>query len=160
MVTFSFLLNITLVVLLFLSAGSFFSAPWMPTRKRDFAVIANLMKPNPKDMLYDLSSGTGEFLFFMSKKYNIRGVGIEISPLLYLYSKTKSLFYKNVKIVYGNFYHYNLSDADIVYAFLMPKKIVKLRDKLSRKLSPHAKIIISSWPLENHPAINSKKDKQ
>ncbi len=110
-------------------------------------------------LFYDLGSGSGKILFYLSKKYNITCVGIELSPLLYLYSKFKSLFFKRVKIKYGNFFQYDLSKADVIYIFLLPKNYDKLRKKLNSELKEGTKIILSCWPFENRkPNTIEKKE--
>ncbi len=154
-----FYLFIPLLIIFFL--GALFDAPWVPTKKNDFVRIAEIAKLKPGMLFYDLGSGTGEMLFYLSQKYNVHCVGIEISPILYLYSKIKSLFFKNVEILYGNFYKYNLSKADIIYAFLMPKTFNKFKRKMIKELKRDSKIIISCWPLQNSTPIQvDKKNNQ
>lgn len=150
-----------ILVLILLFLGALFEAPWVPTRKKDYERIVKMVKLQPGMLFYDLGSGAGEMLFYLSRKYNINCVGIEISPILYLYSKIKSLFYKKVKIMYGNFYKYDLSKADVVYVFLMPKSFNKLREKMSKELKEDSKIIISCWPLQNsNPLQISKRNNE
>ncbi len=144
---FFYFLTLILIFLIFL--GALFGAPWVPTRKKDFDRIAKLANLYPGMLFYDLGSGSGELLFYLSKKYNVDCVGIEISPFLFLYSKIKSLFYNKVKIHYGNFYKYDLSKADIVYIFLLPKTYEKLRKKIDMELKKGTKIILSCWPFED-----------
>jgi len=152
-----FTLLILATILLFW--GGFFDVVWLPTKKRDYNRIAKLIDLQPNEILYDLGSGTGALLFYLSKRYNIRCVGIEISPILYLYSKVKSLFYKKVNIKYGNFFNHDLSEADGVYVFLHPKAYGKLRKKFSTDLKKESKILVSCWPLNNiKPMRMSKKE--
>ena len=154
-----FLTLILISALVLLSLGALFEAPWIPTRKKDYELIVKMAKLQPGMLFYDLGSGTGEMLFYLSRKHNINCVGIEISPILYLYSKIKSLFYKKVKIMYGNFYKHDLSKADVIYVFLMPKTLDKLKRKFSKELKKYSKIIISCWPLQNcNPKQISKND--
>ena len=148
-----------ILVFSLLLLGSLFEAPWVPTRKKDYERIAEMIKIQPGMLFYDLGSGTGEILFYLSRKYDINCVGIEISPILYLYSKIKSLFYKKVKILYGNFYKHDLSKADVIYVFLMPKTYDKLKRKIGMELKKDSKIIVSCWPIENCSPISiSKKE--
>lgn len=150
-----------ILVLILLFLGALFEAPWIPTRKKDYERIVKMVKLQPGMLFYDLGSGTGEMLFYLSRKYNINCVGIEISPILYLYSKIKSLFYKKVKIMYGNFYKHDLSKADVIYVFLMPKTFDKLKRKIGKKLKKDSKIIISCWPLQNcNPKQISKRNNE
>jgi len=150
MLSFYFLILflIFLVILNLVLLGGFFEAPWFPTKKKDFDRIAKLAELRPGMLFYDLGGGNGEILFYLSKKYNITCIGIELSPLLYLYSKFKSLFFKRVKIEYGNFFQYDLSKANVVYIFLLPKTYDKLKKKLNSELKEGTKIILSCWPFE------------
>lgn len=141
-----YLLIFILFYLIFL--GALFEAPWVPTAKKDFDRIAKLASLQPGMSFYDLGSGSGELLFYLSKKYDVNCIGIEISPLLYLYSKIKSLFFNKVKIRYGNFYKYDLSEADAVYVFLFPKTYHRLKTKISSGLKKGTRVILSYWPFE------------
>ena len=110
-------------------------------------------------LFYDLGSGTGDMLFYLSKKYNVNCVGIEISPILYLYSKIKSLFYDKVKICYGNFFKYDLSKTDVIYVFLEPKLYDKLKEKINNELKNDSKIILACWPFKESTPIRTDKKK-
>ena len=148
---------ILLLILVFI--GAYWGTPWIPTSKGDFDRIAKLARLQPKILFYDLGSGTAEMLFYLSKKYNINCVGIEISPLLFLYSKIKSLFFPKVKIKYGDFYRYDLSSADVIYVFLHPKIYGKLKDKIDKNTKKGTKIILSCWPFQDwEPVKISKKN--
>lgn len=152
-----FLIFILFYLIFFL--GALFEAPWLPTTKKDFDRIAKLAGLQPGMLFYDLGSGSGELLFYLSKKYGVNCVGIEISPFLYLYSKIKSLFFRKVKIKYGNFYKYDLSEADVVYVFLFPKTYHKLKTKISSGLKTGTRIVLSYWPFKDRePAQISEKE--
>ena len=129
---FQIILTIITIILFSLAMGALWGVIWIPTKKRDYERIAELINIKPGITLYDLGSGSGGLLFYLSKKYNIKCVGIEVAPLLFLYSWVKSIFYKNVKIKYGSFFRFNLSEADIIYAFLLPKMYGKLKDKIKK----------------------------
>ena len=136
------------IILFSLAMGAIFGAIWIPTRKKDYERIAKLINIKPGITLYDLGSGSGGLLFYLSKKYNIKCVGIEIAPLFFLYSKIKSIFYKNVDIKYGSFFRFNLAEADVIYAFLLPRIYDKLKDKIKRSAKENAIIVLSVWPFK------------
>ena len=141
--------NILFLLIFFLIfCGGLWNAPWLPTYKKDFERIANLIKIRPRLTFYDLGSGNADLLFYLSKQYGIHCIGIEISPVLYLYSKIKSLFYKNVTIKYGNFFNHDLKKADIIYCFLTPKVHHKLKEKLRKEIKKETIIILSCWPFK------------
>jgi predicted RNA methylase len=141
--------------------GGFYGVIWLPTKKRDYERIAKLIDLKPGMTLCDLGSGTGNLLFYFSSKYNIKCIGIEISPVLYLYSKFKSLFFKKVEIKYGNFFKNDLSEADVIYAFLHPKMYEKLKEKIVHEVKKDSTIIVlSTWPFENlNPSKISQKNR-
>lgn len=123
---------------------------WLPTRKRDYDRIAQLANLRPGMVFYDLGSGSGDLLFYLSNKYKIKCVGIEIAPGLYLYSKIRSLFHKRrVEIRYGNFSLCDLSGADVVYCFLHPDIYARLRNKLKSIDNENMLIVLSTWSFEN-----------
>jgi len=147
-----------LIILIFF--GVFWGVGWFPTKKEDYDRIAELVHLKPGVIFYDLGSGTGDMLFYLSKKYNINCVGIEISPLLYLYSKIRSLFHNRVKIFYGNFFKHDLSKADIIYVFLYPKLYDKLKEKINNEEKNDSKIITAAWPFKTSTPISiSKKER-
>jgi len=154
-----YLLFLILLFLILIFFGAFWRAPWIPTKKEDYDRIAKLANLGPKMFFYDLGSGTGDMLFYLSKKYNINCAGIEVSPLLYFYSKIRSLFYKKVKIYYGNFFQHDLSRADVVYVFLHPKLYDRLKKRINSGLKNDSKIILAGWPFEKSNPIRISKEK-
>jgi len=144
-----FILIFNIILFLFI-LGGFYGVIWTPTKKRDYDRIAKLIDLKPEVIFYDLGSGTGNLLFHFSKRYKIKCVGIEISPVLYLYSKFISIFFKNVEIKYGDFFKKNLSEANVIYAFLHPKMYEKLKEKIFREVKKDSTVIVlSTWPFEN-----------
>jgi len=154
-----FILTFNIFLFLFI-LGGFYGVIWIPTKKRDYNRIANLINLKPGMILCDLGSGTGNLLFYFSKRYNIKCVGIEISPVLYLYSKFKSLFFKNVEIKYGNFFKHDLSEIDVIYAFLHPKMYDKLQEKITHEIKKDStSIILSTWPFKNIKPLKINQEK-
>ncbi|MBU4350977.1 hypothetical protein L6250_01875 [Candidatus Parcubacteria bacterium] len=152
---------LTNAVILLMIIGGFFGAIWVPTKKKDYERIAILAGLRPGMVFYDLGSGSADLLFYLSKKYKIRCVGIEISPILYLYSKIKAIFFKNVQIRYGNFLKYDLSEADVIYVFLLPKIYEKLQEKLYNDAKNESLIILSAWPFKDAKYLKTnEKDRK
>ncbi len=143
-----FVLYIIILIIFLIFCGGLWDAPWLPTRKQNFKRIANLIKKNNQPVFYDLGSGNGDLLFYLSREHNIKCVGIEVSPILYLYSKFKSFFDKNVAIRYGDFFNYNLEGADIVYCFIKSEAYPKLKEKMKKELKKETIIILSCWPFK------------
>lgn len=155
----SILILFSLALICAIFTGIFFDAIWTPTKKENYNRIAQLANIRPGITFFDLGSGSASILFYFSKKYDINCVGVEISPFWYLYSKIRSLFDKKVKIKYGDFYKYNVSDADVIYVFLTPKAYSKLKAKIDGELKGGGKLILSYWPFKDRePTKVDKKE--
>jgi len=140
-------LPILFFLVLFIGLGVFFGSIWLPTRKKDYDRIAELAQLKQDEVFYDLGSGTGSLLFYLAKKYKIKGIGIEVSPIFYLYSKIKSFFYPNVIIKFGNFFYFNLKGADVIYTFLQPKIYPRLKKKIERGVKDGIRIVLPYWSM-------------
>jgi 16S rRNA A1518/A1519 N6-dimethyltransferase RsmA/KsgA/DIM1 with predicted DNA glycosylase/AP lyase activity len=112
-------------------------APWWRTNKKVARAMCLLAKVGKKDNIYDLGCGDGEALSIAAKEFGAKGVGIEIDPLRYLFSKIRfriNGYGKKVKIIKKNFYEINISPASIVFVYLVPKALERLRPKLLKEL--------------------------
>lgn len=155
-----YLFILELILILF-CMGGFYGVIWIPTKKKDYDRIASLVDLRPEVVFCDIGSGTGDLLFYLSERYKIKCIGIEISPILYLYSKIKSLFYHNVEIKYGNLFKYDLSNVDVIYIFLHSKMYIRVKEKINREAKEGTIIIASCWPLgDTNPLKISQKNNE
>jgi SAM-dependent methyltransferase len=140
-------LIISLISLVF-SSLSF--APWVPSRRRDFGRIFKLADLKSGQIFYDLGCGDGQIVSYAGHNYKVKAVGLEISLPLYLVCQLRKIFNYQAEIhfKFKNLFKEDLSAADVVYFFGMPKTINnKLTAKLKRELKPGAKIISYSFSL-------------
>lgn len=100
----------------------------------------------------ELGTGTGRVIAAVSKRKDIKVIGFELSPPLYFITllKLKLSRQKNHKMLFKNFFNANLKEADVIFCFLMPKTLEKLKKKFSNELKPGTRIIsyvfkIESW---------------
>jgi precorrin-6B methylase 2 len=154
---------IILVVLSFAVAG-FMAAPWLPTRRLERMILLEKINVSDDSIIYDLGCGDGAVLFDFAKKYpKAIFIGFEISLLPYFIAKLRKLFnlrkYKNVKIKYRNLFTQRLSDADIVFVFLLKKSYKKLHKKFSKELKPDCLVIVEAWSFDGILPITSFRQK-
>ena len=119
-------------------------APWWATNKKVAKKACELVAINSKDIIYELGSGDATCLITAAKDFGAKGVGIEIDPLRFIISKVKittSGVSDRIKIIKGNFFRQNLSEATAVFVYLVPKTLEKLKPKLLKELNPGTKII-------------------
>ena len=126
-------------------------APWWRT-KREVAIAAfELANISSKDIVYELGSGEGTALVIASKRFGAKGVGIEIDPIRFLLSKLtiyrKGLAH-NIKIIRGDIFKIDLSQATVIYVYLVPKTLDKLIPKFKKELNKGTKIISYKYEMK------------
>lgn len=121
--------------------------PFAPTPKRNVKIVIDKLELKPGQIFYDLGCGDGRFLIEAEKR-GAKAIGFEISPWAFLKAKLNLWLYKSkAKILYKNFYHTNISDADAVFAFLMDNVMPKVEAKLKKELKSGAKIACYGFKL-------------
>jgi len=138
---------IVMVLLISAAWAGLSAAPWVPLKRKDIARMVELAQIKTGDKVYDLGCGDGR-LVFASARAGANAIGIEMFILVYLYAKTKSFFVPGSRIIFGNFFRHDLSDADAIFVFLMIKAYPKLIKKLEQELKSGCKIIVYCWPIE------------
>ncbi len=153
-----------IIVFLFLLLSMFWPpdspwAPWWKTNKKIARAACKIANVSSKDTIYELGSGGGIFLSVAAKEFGAKGVGIEIDPLRYLFSiirfKTNGLN-KKIKIIKKNFYDVNISKASIVFVYLVPRVLGKLKPKFLKELRPGTVIISFRYKI-NLPLLTYDK---
>jgi 2-polyprenyl-3-methyl-5-hydroxy-6-metoxy-1,4-benzoquinol methylase len=148
------LLSIVLLTCLFLwillaifIVWSWLNTPWYPSRLKELEEVWKSgefeLPENAK--FIDLGSGDGRIVNWAASK-GFDAHGIEMNPYLSLTHRIKRLFNKNKKnisIYNKNFFNHNFSDYDVVYLYVFPKYMNKLKSKLYSELKPGS-IIISN----------------
>ncbi len=124
-------------------AGS--DAPYVPTKTTR---IKKLLKEIPlkNKNFYELGSGDGRVVI-EAAKLGAKAYGIEQSLLRVLYSRLKSP--KNAHFIHGDIFKINLSKADIVFIFLLPKGVEKLKPKLKKELKKGSIAITQTFHFKN-----------
>ena len=140
------------------------SAPYVPTRKRDLKRIYEMAKLKPGQVVYDLGAGDGRILIYGAKNYGIKGVGCELALFPLYSSKIKALcsgVNKQLNLRWKNLYKMDVSEADLVVSYLLPKTMKKLQDKFEKELKPGAKVIacgfkVPGWEHTEYDKPNKK----
>src|SRR5689334_22631870 len=123
-----FLIGITLLILFFMLSMVWPPdspwSPWWRTSRRIARIQCKLAKIGKNDLVFDLGSGDGTALMTAAQEFGASGVGVEIDPTRYWYSKAairlKGLS-KKLKIVRKNFFDVDVSKATVVIMYLIPK---------------------------------------
>lgn len=128
--------------------AAYSAAPWVPTRKKDIERFFELAKLQPGESLYELGCGDARLVVRASKRFGVKGVGIELSILHAAVSWIRArLLRSGVKILFGDMFKADLTKADIVYFFLMPDANDKIKVKLEKDLHSGSRVVSYVWPI-------------
>lgn len=126
-------------------------APWWTTKKDVSQVVCKLAKISSKDILYELGSGNGTTLIVAAKEFGAKCVGIEIDPLRFWISKfniRQQHLENKIQIKRKNFFDEDLSSATVIYAYLVPKALARLKSKLLKELKPGTKLVSLNYEID------------
>lgn len=138
--------------------GEWYGAPYVKSKKEKVAVMLEFAAIRPGEKVIDLGSGDGTLVIEAARR-GAHAAGIEINPFLVWYSRfmIKRAGFKNrIPIVQGDFRKFPLSNADVVFIYLWPSTIEKLKEKLFQELKPGARIISNGFPIKGWRHIIEK----
>jgi precorrin-6B methylase 2 len=118
--------------------------------------VARLAKVSKDDVVYDLGSGDGRIVVTAAKKYQARGVGIELDPVLVRQARDHARqqgVEDRVTIKQGDVFATDFGEATVVTLYLLPHLNRKLLPKLS-KLRPGTRIVSHAFPIEGIQPVN------
>jgi ribosomal protein L11 methylase PrmA len=128
----------------FKTGGAMFTT----THRSKIKKILEAIPMHPGQVVYDLGCGDGRFLIAAAKRYKVKAIGFEINPWAYLLSRFRvGLCQANVSIHFQDFWKADLSEADIVFCYLFPDVMERLREKLSKELKAGAKVISCNFEM-------------
>jgi len=149
------MLELAVAIVLFILAiptayAAVIGAPLVLTSKSRVREIIDKAEIKEGDKFYELGTGTGRVMVAVAKYSGAKVIGIELSPLFYLITilNLKINRVKKYELFLENFFKSDLRGADIIFCFLIPRTMVKLKEKFSKELEPGAKVISFAFPIE------------
>ncbi len=124
-------------------------APFVPTEMEQVERMLKAANLKPGMKVYDLGSGDGRLVHKAAKQYKANAVGYEFSPLVWLWAKFLSLFWRSkAKLRFGNFWKKDLSDADVIFCYLLNHSMNRMKVHLLPQLKPGAIIVSHAFQIE------------
>lgn len=143
------IVQLVFAVLFFFLCIAFFSgAPFVPSTAKTARSMILLANITPESVVYDLGSGDGRLLFASAQKKAKKVVGLEINPLLVLFTNFRILFSPYRSIIschWQNFWMSSFHDADVVFVYLLPWKMERLKEKLEKELHHGSRVVSNSF---------------
>ena len=139
-----------------------FGAPTVYAKNEIIIQALNLAKPQKNQTMLDLGCGNARSLIIGAKYFDLKGIGIEISPFYYLLARLNVLLHgqsKSIKIYYGNLLNKKelISQADIVYLYLLENVLNNLEKFIFESIKSDAKIVTLSFPFTKHSPITTSQ---
>lgn len=130
-------------------------APFVPTPMPAVRKMVEAAGLKPGDIVYDIGCGDGRIVHLAVKEYGATGIGIELSPLVYLLARARRFLWSSkAGIEFGNFKWKDFSDADAVFCYLSDGSMAELENKLKAELKKGARVVSYIYPF---PAWKEKQ---
>ncbi len=127
-------------------------APYLNTKHKTIYRIISEIDIQGNEIIYELGCGNAGFLQLISKKYpNTKLFGYEYSFLPWLIANIQLKIHgiKNLQILRKNIFQIDLSNANIIYCYLNPASMEKLKNKFNKKCQPNTQIISNKFQIQN-----------
>jgi SAM-dependent methyltransferase len=130
------------------------------TNKKRILKILEAAALKKNKLFYDLGCGDGRVVIEAVKNFQVKGIGIDVNPILLKIAKLKAKYYKvspgKIKFYRGDILKYDFKKADYIYLFLMPELIKKLKNQF-KKLKKGTLIISHGFKIEEWDRLLIKK---
>ena len=126
-------------------AGPYVPTPWVIVDE-----MLKLADIRPGDVVYDLGSGDGRLVITAAKRFEARGVGIELKPELVALAKASAEnegVADRVKFVRGDLFETDIREATVITLYLLPQYVTRLVPRFRAELRPGTRIVSHDYPL-------------
>lgn len=134
--------------------------PWWRTSAQKAQLVWKLVPLSKKDIVYELGSGDAAVLR-EAARFGAGGVGVEVDPARVFISRV-IIWFNNlsnkIEIRRGNFFGVDISPASVIFVYLVPRVLLKLKPKFLKELKSGTKIISYVYTIDYLPLI--KKDEK
>jgi len=151
---------ITCVILLSIQWPGLTGAPWWPTPRKKVLRMLEIANVGEEDVVYDLGCGDGRALIAAARRFKARAVGIEIEPLRFAFVQVLITILglrKRVSVKLGNFFDQDLSEATVIFTYLLQDTNNKLFEKLGKELRPGTRVVSHNYSYPGWKLINDDK---
>jgi len=112
--------------------------------------MLNLAEIKPGEIIYDLGCGDGRVVIMAAQEFGARGVGVEMREDLVKQASVKVSelgLEGRVKIVHGDMFKIDLSQADVITLYLTTSANDKVKPKLEAELKPGTRVVSHDYEI-------------
>jgi 16S rRNA A1518/A1519 N6-dimethyltransferase RsmA/KsgA/DIM1 with predicted DNA glycosylase/AP lyase activity len=146
------------VVVLLFGFVVWFGAPYLPTLRAQTDEALDLLDLAPGQTLLELGCGDGRVMRAAAQR-GLKVIGYELNPLLVIVAWLATLRYRRqVRVVWGNFWHGTLPPADGIFVFLLDKYMAKLDKKVTQEQQGRVvKLVSFAFQIPDHKPTKTSK---
>jgi SAM-dependent methyltransferase len=124
---------------------------WVPTNDALVTRMLSMANVTKNDKVYDLGAGDGKIAIAAAKEFGATAVGVEYNPdmakLGQCYAEAAGVADK-VKIIQGDIFETDFSDATVITLYLLPSLNLKLRPTIL-KMKPGTRVVSHSFLMDD-----------
>ena len=127
---------------------------WVPTPDEVVDRMLRMAQTTPNDYVVDLGAGDGKIAIAAAKRFGARSLGIEYNPDMAKHAQgnvEKAGVTGRARIIQGDIFATNFSDATVVTMYLLPGLNMKLRPTLLA-MRPGTRVVSHSFTMEDWEA--------
>ncbi|MBO6281020.1 MAG: methyltransferase domain-containing protein [Alphaproteobacteria bacterium] len=148
------ILIVSIVFIYFtVSSGFMHSSPPVPScgKVKDAMLkdVAEYLRDKEGKIVMDLGSGWGTLLLPLAKQFPQHTfIGIEYGRIPYMVSCLRAKKYKNARFYRQNFFDTDISQADVIFLFLLNSTMAKLSNKCISEAKKGAYAYANRFPIQ------------
>ena len=122
--------------------------PLYLSNRKTQKTLADLLPPDSNVTFIDLGCGLGDIVTHVADaRPQARVIGVETAPLSFLIAwiRAKIFASANAEIRFQSIWDTDISNADVVYAFLSPAPMSRLNEKIRAEMNPGSRFISNSF---------------
>jgi SAM-dependent methyltransferase len=127
---------------------------WVPTPDEVVDRMLTMAQVKPNDIVYDLGAGNGKIAIAAAKKFGATATGIEYNPEMAKHAQGNVVaagVQNKARILQGDIFATNFSDATVITMYLLPGLNMKLRPTLLG-MKPGTRVVSHSFTMEDWEA--------
>ena len=124
---------------------------WVPTPDEVVDRMLRMAQVTPSDLVFDLGAGDGKIAIAAAKKFGAHAVGIEYNPDMARHAQgnvEKAGVAGKARIIQGDIFATDFSQATVVTMYLLPALNLKLRPTIL-SMRPGTRVVSHSFTMED-----------
>jgi len=127
------------------------AAPFVASPPEVVDAMCDLAEVTARDTVVDLGSGDGRIVVEAAKRFGARGFGVDINPGLVRLANDRARqagVDGRVHFFVGDLFQTTVSQASVVFLYLLPGAAARLVPRLYQELTPGTRVVSHDYTLE------------